>query len=158
MKAIRVYQTGEPDVMRLEDVPEPKPADDQVLVRIRAIGVNPVETYIRSGRYPLQTVSEKTLSGNASTRRRQGCLPPREKHAQCCANDFFTTNFVKAVAGRASSCNSATRASLSRDRRSSTMGPLRRGAEKVFLFGGRFGMQISIACVKFSNALSAISV
>ena len=53
MKAIRVYQTGEPDVLRLEEVPEPKPGDDQILVRIRAIGVNPVETYIRSGRYPL---------------------------------------------------------------------------------------------------------
>src|SRR5512140_2911293 len=53
MKAIRVYQTGEPEVMRLEDVPDPRPGDDQVLVRIRAIGVNPVETYIRAGRYPM---------------------------------------------------------------------------------------------------------
>ena len=53
MKAIRVYQTGEPEVLRLEEVPEPMPGDDQILVRIRAIGVNPVETYIRSGRYPL---------------------------------------------------------------------------------------------------------
>jgi NADPH2:quinone reductase len=51
MKAIRVSQTGEPDVMRLEDVPDPKVGDDEVLVRVRAIGVNPVETYIRSGRY-----------------------------------------------------------------------------------------------------------
>jgi NADPH2:quinone reductase len=53
MKAIRVYQTGEPEVMRLEEVPNPKPAEDQVLIQIRAVGVNPVETYIRAGRYPL---------------------------------------------------------------------------------------------------------
>jgi NADPH:quinone reductase len=51
MKAIRVNQTGEPDVMRLDEIPDPRPGDGQVVVRIRAIGVNPVETYIRSGRY-----------------------------------------------------------------------------------------------------------
>jgi NADPH:quinone reductase len=53
MKAIRVNETGEPDVMRLEDVPDPRPADGQVVVRVRAVGINPVETYIRSGRYAL---------------------------------------------------------------------------------------------------------
>src|SRR5690242_1422777 len=52
MKAIRVHQTGEPEVMRLEEVPDPKPGTGEVLVRVRAIGVNPVETYIRSGKYP----------------------------------------------------------------------------------------------------------
>jgi NADPH:quinone reductase len=51
MKAIRVYQTGEPDVMRLEELADLKPGDDQVLVQVHAVGVNPVETYIRSGRY-----------------------------------------------------------------------------------------------------------
>jgi NADPH:quinone reductase len=56
MKAIRVAETGEPEVMRLQDVPELKPAEDQVLVRVHAIGVNPVETYIRSGRYPLPSM------------------------------------------------------------------------------------------------------
>src|SRR4051794_16974558 len=53
MKAIRVHQVGEPEVLRLEEIPEPTPGDGEVLVRIRAIGVNPVETYIRGGRYPL---------------------------------------------------------------------------------------------------------
>ncbi len=53
MKAIRVFAPGEPEVMRLEDVEDLRPGDGQVLVRIRAVGVNPVETYIRSGRYPL---------------------------------------------------------------------------------------------------------
>jgi NADPH2:quinone reductase len=37
--------------MRLEEVPDPKPQAGQVVVRLRAIGVNPVETYIRSGIY-----------------------------------------------------------------------------------------------------------
>jgi len=52
VKAIRVLQFGEPEVLRLEDVPVPQPGPGEVLVRIRAIGVNPVETYQRSGSNP----------------------------------------------------------------------------------------------------------
>jgi|SRR5215475_272149 len=51
MKAIRVAAFGGPDVLRLEEVPTPKPGPDEVLVRIHASGVNPVETYIRAGTY-----------------------------------------------------------------------------------------------------------
>jgi NADPH2:quinone reductase len=49
MKAIRVHEFGGPAVMELEDVPDPRPGPGEVLVRIHAAGVNPVDTYIRSG-------------------------------------------------------------------------------------------------------------
>jgi NADPH2:quinone reductase len=52
MKAIRVHQFGGPEVLRWEEVPDPKPGRSQVLIRIRAVGVNPVETYLRSGANP----------------------------------------------------------------------------------------------------------
>src|SRR5712691_1896194 len=52
MKALRVYEFGPPEVMRLENVPDLQPGPGQVMVRIHAAGVNPVETYIRSGIYP----------------------------------------------------------------------------------------------------------
>lgn len=51
MKAIRVHEFGGPEVVRLEDVPDPKPGHGEVVVKMYAAGVNPVETYIRSGMY-----------------------------------------------------------------------------------------------------------
>src|SRR5262252_6134653 len=51
MKAIRVHKFGGPEVLRLEEVPTPKPGPGEVLVRMHATGVNPVETYIRAGKY-----------------------------------------------------------------------------------------------------------
>jgi NADPH2:quinone reductase len=51
MRAIVVREFGAPDVMKLEDVPDPTPGPGQVLIRVHAIGVNPVEAYIRAGTY-----------------------------------------------------------------------------------------------------------
>src|SRR5437762_2109473 len=51
MKAIRVHQTGGPEVLKVEEVPDPRPGPGQVLVSGQAVGVNPVDTYVRSGRY-----------------------------------------------------------------------------------------------------------
>ena len=51
MKAIRVHQFGPPEVLQLETLPDLAPAPGQVLVRISASGVNPVDTYIRAGNY-----------------------------------------------------------------------------------------------------------
>ena len=51
MKAIRVHQFGPPEVLQLETLPDLSPGPGQVLVRIRASGVNPVDTYIRAGNY-----------------------------------------------------------------------------------------------------------
>lgn len=52
MKAIRVKEFGGPEVLRLEELADPKPGAGQVVVELRAIGVNPVDTYVRSGLYP----------------------------------------------------------------------------------------------------------
>jgi NADPH:quinone reductase len=51
MKAIRISEFGPPEVMKYEVVDNVKPAAGQVMVKIMAAGVNPVEAYIRSGAY-----------------------------------------------------------------------------------------------------------
>src|SRR5258706_3279106 len=51
MKAIRVHEFGGPQVLKLEDVPDPKAGPDQVVVGGKAVGVNPVDTSIRTGAY-----------------------------------------------------------------------------------------------------------
>lgn len=47
MKAIRISEYGGPSVLKLAEVPAPEPGPNQVLVRNHAVGVNPVDTYLR---------------------------------------------------------------------------------------------------------------
>ena len=49
MKSIIVREFGGPEVMKIEELPVPEPSGSQVLVRIKAAGVNPVDTYLRTG-------------------------------------------------------------------------------------------------------------
>ena len=51
MKAIRVHEYGGPEVMRFEDVPLPEPGPGQIRVRQRAVGVNFIDIYFRTGAY-----------------------------------------------------------------------------------------------------------
>jgi NADPH2:quinone reductase len=51
LKAVRVHEFGAPEVMRLEEVPGLKPGPGQVVVRVKAVGVNPADTYARLGTY-----------------------------------------------------------------------------------------------------------
>jgi NADPH2:quinone reductase len=51
MKAVVVREFGAPDVMKVETSSDPRPGAAQVLIHVKAVGVNPVETYIRSGSY-----------------------------------------------------------------------------------------------------------
>ena len=48
MKAIRVSEYGGPSVLKVEEVSTPQPGPNQVLVRNHAVGVNPVDTYLRA--------------------------------------------------------------------------------------------------------------
>jgi len=66
MKAIRVREFGPPEVLRLEDVPDIQPGPNQVVVRVMAAGVNPVETYVRSGAYARKPALPYTPGADAA--------------------------------------------------------------------------------------------
>lgn len=52
MRAIEIQQTGGPGVLQVVNLPVPRPASGQVLVRVHAAGINFIDTYLREGRYP----------------------------------------------------------------------------------------------------------
>jgi NADPH:quinone reductase len=56
MKAIHIREFGGPEVMHLEDIPDPQPGPGQVLVTLKAVGVNHVDAYIRAGEYGMGTL------------------------------------------------------------------------------------------------------
>src|SRR5215813_4535581 len=66
MKAIRVHEFGGPEVLKLEDVPDLQPGPGQVLVQVHAVGVNPVETYIRTGTYATKPTLPYTPGGDGA--------------------------------------------------------------------------------------------
>jgi len=51
MKAVVIHEYGGPEVLKYEDIPRPEPKDDQLLIRVIAAGVNPVDGLIRSGMF-----------------------------------------------------------------------------------------------------------
>jgi NADPH2:quinone reductase len=66
VKAIRVHAFGGPEVLKLEDVPTPRPADGQVLIRVKATGVNPYDTYMRNGTYAIKPPLPYTPGSDAA--------------------------------------------------------------------------------------------
>lgn len=53
MRAVRVHETGGPEVLRVDDVADPTPSPGELLIDVEAIGVNFIEIYQREGLYPL---------------------------------------------------------------------------------------------------------
>lgn len=53
MKAIRVHETGGPEVLSLDELPDPTPGPSELLIDVEAVGVNFIEIYQRAGMYPV---------------------------------------------------------------------------------------------------------
>jgi len=66
LKAISVHQFGGPEVLKLEEVPDPFAGPGQVVVQVKAAGVNPVEAYIRTGTYAFKPNLPHTPGNDAA--------------------------------------------------------------------------------------------
>jgi NADPH:quinone reductase len=66
MKAIRVHQFGGPEQLKLEEVPDPQSGPGQVVVKVHAAGVNPFDTYIRTGSYAVKPQLPYTPGADAA--------------------------------------------------------------------------------------------
>ena len=58
MKAAYIETTGGPEVIRYGDLPRPTPGAGEVLVRVAAVAVNPIDLYIRAGTAPWATIEQ----------------------------------------------------------------------------------------------------
>jgi NADPH:quinone reductase-like Zn-dependent oxidoreductase len=74
MRAVLVHETGGPEVLNLEDVERPEPADGEVLIRVHAASVNPVDWKHRRGFAPrgLPAVLGRDVSGTVEVSRAEG--------------------------------------------------------------------------------------
>jgi NADPH:quinone reductase-like Zn-dependent oxidoreductase len=66
VKAVRVHSFGPPEVISVEDVPEPEPREGEVVVRVKAAGVGPWDAWIRSGKSVLPEPLPLTLGSDLS--------------------------------------------------------------------------------------------
>jgi NADPH2:quinone reductase len=66
MRAIRYHQTGGPEVLRLEEVPEPEPGPGEILLRVHAVGVNFADTERRRGLYDAKVPLPRILGSEAA--------------------------------------------------------------------------------------------
>jgi NADPH:quinone reductase len=55
MRAIVITEHGGPEVLQIRDLPDPVPSDGEVLIRVKAFGVNHAETHMRKGEWPEAT-------------------------------------------------------------------------------------------------------
>ena len=61
MKAVVVNEYGGPEVLKYQDAPKPEPKDDEILIRVIAAAVNPVDSYVRQGMFAKRGVDNRPL-------------------------------------------------------------------------------------------------
>jgi NADPH:quinone reductase len=96
MRAIRIHQPGGPDAIRLDELEAPAPGEGEALVEVEAAGVNFIDVYQRTGRYPAPLPLALGLEG-AGTVRAVGPaarLAPGDRVAWASAQGSYATHLI----------------------------------------------------------------
>ncbi|CAM5455606.1 hypothetical protein SANTM175S_01551 [Streptomyces antimycoticus] len=72
MRVITQQSLGGPEVLTIVDAPEPRPLPTEVLVRVKAIGLNPLEALLRSGEFPHARPAAVRPAGTSAAWSRRG--------------------------------------------------------------------------------------
>src|SRR5436305_14034400 len=80
MQAVVMHETGDPDVMRYEEIDRPEAGDGEVLIKVHAASVNPADWKLRRGfiERPLPAVLGYEVSGTVEISRAEGIVPGDE--------------------------------------------------------------------------------
>jgi NADPH:quinone reductase-like Zn-dependent oxidoreductase len=99
MRAVLIHETGSPDVLRLEDVDRPEPGDGEVLIRVRAASVNPIDWKFRRGLIPKQlpAVLGSDVSGTVELSRAEAFAEGEEVFGMAASGGY--AEFAVASAG-----------------------------------------------------------
>src|SRR4051812_182537 len=106
MRAVRVHAVGGPEVLKIEEVPIPEAAENQVCVRIEAIGINPVETYVRSAKTGRATPTLPYTPGQDGAGTVHAIGPAVTKFKV--GDRVFTTNSITGTYAQYSLCNESS--------------------------------------------------
>jgi NADPH:quinone reductase-like Zn-dependent oxidoreductase len=102
MQAVVIRETGGPGVLRLEEVDRPSPADGEVLIRVRAASVNPVDWKYRRGlaQKPLPAVLGNDVSGTVEASRAEGYAEGDDVFGMAASGGYaeFTTTSAAVIA------------------------------------------------------------
>src|SRR3954470_2452431 len=102
MQAVVIRETGGPEVLRLEEVERPSPADGEVLIRVRAASVNPVDWKYRRGlaQKPLPAVLGNDVSGTVEASRAEGYAEGDDVFGMAASGGYaeFTTSSASVIA------------------------------------------------------------
>jgi NADPH:quinone reductase-like Zn-dependent oxidoreductase len=102
MRAVLIHETGDTDVLRLEEVDPPEPGDGEVLIRVHAASVNPIEWKQRRGLMPkpLPAILGSDISGTVEASRAEGFAAGEEVFGLASAGAYaeLTTASAAAIA------------------------------------------------------------
>jgi len=102
VQAVAIHETGGPDVLRLEEIDSPEPGDAEVLIRVRAVSVNPIDWKVQRGmsEAPLPAVLGRDVSGTVEASRADGFAEGDEVFGMAASGGYaeLTTARAGAVA------------------------------------------------------------